>query len=83
MKSLFGALCCLLTAVSCINTNRPLDADERHRVDSLSAAAIGVARRDLDSLCKVQHATLLPHLTDSIKKVRLQQIPQQIRQIPK
>lgn len=75
--------CCFLSLMACVNTNRPLDADERHQVDSLAAAAIGVARRDLDSICRDQRKNYLPLLIDSLKKERLRNIQEQIKQIPK
>lgn len=83
---MFGKLlffCCFFSFTACVNTNRPLDADERHQVDSLAAAAIGVARRDLDSVCRDQKKNYLPVLIDSLKKERLRNIQEQIKQIPK
>jgi hypothetical protein len=64
---------------SCDQANIPLDAESRRMVDSLSASQISNERRINDSLCKQYDRTLLPHLVDSIKQVRLQQIEEQIR----
>lgn len=79
----YGLFLVLLTFCACGNPNVPLDASERRRVDSLSAAGIGVARRELDSVCKIEKVSLMPALVDSIKKVRLKRIEEQLKQIPK
>ena len=76
---IFAVLCC----AACGSPNAPLDADARRQVDSLSASGIGIARRDLDSVCKTQHTTLLPLLVDSLKKERLQEIKRQLENVPK
>jgi hypothetical protein len=68
---------------SCGSNATPLDSDARHRVDSLSAAGIGVARREIDSLYKLERIRTLPHLVDSIRKVREREIGEQLRSIPK
>ncbi len=68
---------------ACGNPNVPLDADSRKQVDSLAASGIGIARRELDSMCKIQHTTLLPVLVDSIKKERQEEIKRQLQGIPK
>ncbi len=73
----------VLFCTACGNSNAPLDADARRQVDSLSASGIGIARRDLDSICKTQRTTLLPSLVDSIKNERLQEIKRQLENVPK
>jgi hypothetical protein len=78
------ALCAtLFTAPACEYANRPLDADERRLVDSLAAAGISMQRYLIDSTCKVEQTTVVPHLIDSIKKVRQREIDEQIKAIPK
>ena len=81
MKAFYAIIVLLISA--CGNANVPLDAEARRMVDSLSAAHIGLERRDIDSICKQQQTTLLPHLIDSIKQMRLQQIQEQLKTIPK
>ena len=73
----------IIFCTACGNPNVPLDVEARRQVDSLSAAGIGVARREIDSVCKIQHTTVLPQLIDSIKKERLQEINRQLESVPK
>jgi hypothetical protein len=73
----------IILFVSCGESNVPLDAEARRMVDSLASAEIGVERRTIDSLCKEQHTHVLPVLVDSIKKVRVEQIKEQLKSIPK
>lgn len=75
----FSAL--LLSA--CNNSNTPLDADTRQAIDSLAAQQIRQARAEMDSLCKQRNLTQLPQLVDSMKKVRLREIQEQLRTVPK
>lgn len=72
---LFAAawLLCLVF-LACDGPGTPLDADSRQRIDSLTAARIRLARDELDSLCTIGRQTALPHLIDSIKQVRLEEI---------
>ncbi|TNE61190.1 MAG: hypothetical protein EP344_06370 [Bacteroidetes bacterium] len=72
-----------LALAACGNPNTPLDAGTRRLIDSTSAAQIRIARDSLDSLCQVQHTTVLPLLVDSIKQKRLHEIEQQLKSIPK
>jgi|GEM_PF-754403 len=72
--------CCLL---SCGSQNTPLDADTRTRIDSTANAQIAKAQVAHDSLCNALQTTLLPHLIDSIKKLRLREIEEQLKTIPK
>lgn len=67
----------------CGSQGTPLDAGARRQVDSLSAAGIGVARRELDSVCKEGQTTVLPLLIDSLKKERKKEIQRQLETIPK
>jgi len=73
------ALCLL----ACGSPNAPLDAETRTRIDSISNAQIAKAQMEHDSLCKAAQITQLPHLVDSIKKIRLREIEEQLRTVPK
>lgn len=76
------ALAGLLLLASC-SSNNPIDAETRILIDSTANAQIFKARKELDSLCSVQEKQLMPHLVDSIKQVRLREIEQQLKSIPK
>lgn len=67
----------------CGNTNTPLDADTRSRIDSIANLQISLAQKSQDSLCKVAQTTTLPHLIDSLKKERLREIQEQLKTLPK
>jgi hypothetical protein len=71
----------VLWGIACKNAATPLDADERHLVDSLGAAGISMQRYLIDSTCKVQRTTVLPLLVDSIRAVREREIREQIQSI--
>ena len=71
----------LLTA--CGNSGTPLDADTREQIDSITTARIRIARDSLDSLCEIQHTTVLPRLVDSIKQKRLKEIAEKLKTVPK
>lgn len=72
-----------LFLLGCGSQGTPLDAGARRQVDSLSAAGIGVARRELDSICKESQTTVLPLLIDSLKKERKKEIQRQLETVPK
>ncbi|MBK8968565.1 MAG: hypothetical protein IPM36_18235 [Lewinellaceae bacterium] len=72
-----------LLVAGCGNSNTPLDAGTRQRIDSTAAAQIRLAREELDSMCKLQEKTVLPQLVDSIKKKRLREIQEQLKTVPK
>ncbi|MEI6410972.1 MAG: hypothetical protein WCR52_16415 [Bacteroidota bacterium] len=76
-----AVLCLFISA--CDAPNAPLDADIRQRIDSLVTAQNRTAQLQIDSLCKRALVTELPHLVDSIKKVRQQEIEQQLKLVPK
>ncbi len=73
----------LFAAAGCGGANRPLDADTRQRIDSITYAHINFARREMDSMCTVQQNQAIRPLIDSIKQVRLQEIEEQLKTIPK
>ena len=79
-------ICLLPTALcllACGSPNAPLDAETRTRIDSIANAQIAKAQMEHDSLCKAAQITQLPHLVDSIKKIRLREIEEQLRTVPK
>jgi hypothetical protein len=68
---------------SCDNGDRPLDADVKQRIDSLSNVRIREVKAEMDTLCRNQQITVLPLLIDSIKKERKIEIEEALRSIPK
>jgi hypothetical protein len=68
---------------SCDNNDRPLDADVKQKIDSLSNVRIREAKAELDTLCKHQQLTVLPLLVDSIKIERKKEIENALKSIPK
>lgn len=80
---LFYAILLTGSLLSCGNQNTPLDADTRILIDSISNAEIAKAQVKQDSLCKAAQITQLPLLIDSIKKIRLREIEEQLRTVPK
>ncbi len=68
---------------ACGSPSTPLDADTRLRIDSIANAQIARAQVEHDSLCKAAQITQLPHLVDSIKKIRLREIAEQMKTVPK
>lgn len=75
--------CTAFLFIACKNSNAPLDADTRERIDSISNAQIKASQIELDSVCLAAQKTTLPVLVDSIKKIRLSEIEQQLKTIPK
>ena len=68
---------------ACGGSETPLDAKTREAIDSLSTAEIRLLRVELDSQCQMARVTQMPHLVDSIKQVRLREIQEQLRTVPK
>jgi hypothetical protein len=81
--SCWPALFAGLLLFSACDNNAPLDADTRQKIDSTIVAQNKLILTEVDSLCKVQHKTLLPLLIDSIKKERMREIDRQLKTIPK
>ncbi len=79
----YGLLATVFCLLACGSPNAPLDADTRARIDSIANAQIAQAQVENDSLCKAALVTQLPHLVDSIKKIRLQEIEAQLKTVPK
>lgn len=80
----FVALACIATGTAgCGNSETPLDAKTREAIDSLSTAEIRLLRVELDSQCQMARVTEMPHLVDSIKQVRLREIQEQLKTVPR
>ena len=79
---------CLATAsiaglYACGGSAAPLDADTRATIDSIATAQIAKTRAMMDSVCVVTEQTQMTHLVDSIKKIRLMEIEEQLKSVPK
>ena len=72
-----------LCLMACGSPNTPLDASTRIRIDSIVNVQISRAQLEQDSLCKLAQVTQLPHLVDSIKQIRLREIEEQLKTLPK
>ena len=68
---------------ACDSAPPPLDAETRFRIDSLVNVQIAQAQKEHDSLCKAANMTQLPLLIDSIKKIRVREIEEQLKTVPK
>jgi hypothetical protein len=77
------AIATTLGLLACGSPNTPLDADTRLRIDSIANAQIAKAQLEYDSLCKAAKITQLPHLVDSIKKIRVREIEEQLKTVPR
>lgn len=81
-RLLFLALA-LLTLTACETGPPPLDAADRLRIDSTSAAQIRQVRSEIDSSCRGKRTTELPRLVDSIRQVRVREIQEKLKTIPR
>lgn len=78
------ALALLLFTQACADlSKKPIDADTRRLIDSVSVAEIQRVRTETDSLYKSLRVTRLPLVIDSIKKRRVLEIEEQLRQLPR
>ena len=68
---------------ACGGPDAPLDAGTRQRIDSIAAAQIRETSLLLDSVCQAQRTVQLPLLMDSIRQVRLREIEEKLRTIPR
>lgn len=80
-RLLYGGLVAAL--LSACGNEAPMDANTRAAIDSTATSQISLARIELDSACTAAEKTELPLLVDSIKKVRLREIEQQLKNIRK
>jgi hypothetical protein len=82
------AFFCLLLFIAlwlsaCGSQNTPLDASTRMRIDSTANAEIARAQKEHDSICNRLTIHSLPHLVDSIKKIRLREIEEKLKTVPR
>ena len=68
---------------ACGGPDAPLDADTRQRIDSIAAAQIRQTQLSLDSFCQAERSARLPVLMDSIRQVRLREIEEKLKSIPR
>lgn len=68
---------------SCGSPNTPLDADTRQRIDSSATEQIRLAQFELDSHCVRIRYDGMHKLVDSIKQVRLREIEEQLKAVPR
>jgi hypothetical protein len=73
----------LLALTACDSAETPLDAADRLRIDSTSAAQIRLSRIELDSLCQAERRSQLPQLIDSIRTIRLREIEEKMKTVPR
>ncbi len=78
------ALCLLpLAFCSCGSPNTPLDADTRQRIDSAATEQIRLVTFELDTHCtRIRYGEMI-RLVDSIKQVRIKEIEEQLKAVPK
>ena len=83
----FFVFCFLCSALclpaACDGPGAPLDADTRQRIDSISNTHIRLSKIELDSLCKLREKTELAGLVDSFKQLRMREIEEQMKTVPK
>jgi hypothetical protein len=73
----------LLLLASCGSPNTPLDAETRQFIDSAATEQIRVAQHHIDSNCTYIRYHGMQHLVDSIKQVRLREIEEQLKTVPR
>ncbi|MBK8556384.1 MAG: hypothetical protein IPL65_11735 [Lewinellaceae bacterium] len=84
MKRTVVLFFCLLWLFSCENaTQKPIDGKTRQVIDSLSGVAQRDAKTVVDSLCQDLNRQEMPRLIDSIKQIRLQEIAEKMKTVPK
>ncbi len=78
------ALCLLpLAFCSCGSPNTPLDADTRQHIDSAATEQIRLATFELDTHCTHIRYAGMQKLVDSIKQVRVREIEEQLKAVPR
>ena len=73
----------LFAFCSCGSPNTPLDADTRQRIDSTATDQIRLATFELDTHCTRIRYAGMKRLVDSIKQVRVREIEEQLKVVPK
>lgn len=71
------------TLTACGGSDAPLDADTRQKIDSTANSQIRLAHIEIDSMCALRERTDLPRLVDSFKQLRLREIREQMKTVPK
>lgn len=83
-RCLLPAAYCLLPLLpACGSQSKPLDADTRQAIDSISNVQTNLVRNQMDTLCQQRRLTELPRMADSIKRHRLEEIQEQLKTVPK
>lgn len=72
-----------LLPAACGSPNTPLDAKTLRAIDSISTAQINLARTELDSLCQQQRVAEMPRLLDSIRQIRMREIQEKLKNVPR
>jgi len=72
-----------LLLASCGSPNTPLDAETRQFIDSAATEQIRIAQQSLDSNCTFSRYHGMQKLVDSIKQVRLREIEEQLKTVPR
>jgi hypothetical protein len=73
----------LLSLLACNQAERPLDAKERQRVDSIATAEIFLLRKQITDECQQAREEELPKLVDSMLSVRRMEIQRALQDVPK
>ncbi len=83
MKYLLAGMifCTLLN--SCFDSSKPMSANTRQTIDSISNAQIVKLQIEMDSLCKLDRMVNMPRLIDSVKQVRLKEIQEKLKNMAK
>jgi hypothetical protein len=66
---------------ACESENEPLTAEMRFIIDSTSNAQTRIRKKEIDSLCTLNSAQVLPGLVDSIMRLRKQQMQEKLKPI--
>lgn len=74
---------CLLLFASCGSPSTPLDAETRQFIDSAATEQIRIAQHHIDSNCTYIRYQGMQKLVDSIKQVRLREIEEQLKTVPR
>ena len=83
MRSLIILLFAAWALASCNGPEAPLDADVRQRIDSTVSSQERLSRIEIDSMCARREITDLPRMVDSFKQLRLREIQEQLKTVPK
>jgi len=79
---LVSCVLCLVSCLSCGDLSKPIDAETRRIIDSISTSTIQQARLEVDSVFKNAVITKMPQAIDSIRQIRLKEIEEQLKSIP-